>query len=343
MLSRYVELRDAMKMVSGVEDIVPRPAAHRQVLQLLAKLKDLDSVCEKLQGKICTMADARVLFDAVIARFPQTASQLKADARIVHSPVFENAVVKLIRGLPLCAAEEAALQGFEEEESTAPEATTGSEKFATDALRQAKKPRTTSKANYIELIRMIPPTSNRVERLFSQSFRLGVRGSSSSTIKATLATKATARTIRRALQRSPNLVDKRRKRAPMLIAKHKRLRLEWTRAFVDKGEETESVIFTDEKEFNLDGPDGCQFYWHDIRQEEEEYFSRQHDETVVDLAAGNMILFHGDMIHVGAAYSKENIRIHAYLAPPTAREDDSNDASDYELNTYVVPILGDRI
>ncbi|KAJ0397066.1 hypothetical protein ATCC90586_004912 [Pythium insidiosum] len=135
MLSRYVELRDAIKMVSGVEDIVPRPAAHRQVLQLLAKLKDLDSVCEKLQGENCSMADARVLFDAVIARFPQTASQLKADARIVHSPVFENAVVKLIRGLPLCAAEEAALLGFEEEESTAPEATTGSESFATEALR----------------------------------------------------------------------------------------------------------------------------------------------------------------------------------------------------------------
>ncbi|KAJ0407983.1 hypothetical protein P43SY_000187 [Pythium insidiosum] len=95
MLSRYVELRDGMKMVSGVEDIIPRPAAHRQVLQLLAKLKDLDSVCEKLQGNICTMADARVLFDAAIARFPQTASQLKADARIVHSPVFENAVTKL--------------------------------------------------------------------------------------------------------------------------------------------------------------------------------------------------------------------------------------------------------
>ncbi|KAJ0391284.1 hypothetical protein P43SY_012085 [Pythium insidiosum] len=94
MLSRYVELRDAIKMVSGVEDIVPRPAAHRQVLQLLAKLKDLDSVCEKLQGENCSMADARVLFDAVIARFPQTASQLKVDARIVHSPVFENAVTR---------------------------------------------------------------------------------------------------------------------------------------------------------------------------------------------------------------------------------------------------------
>lgn len=40
--------------------------------------------------------------------------------------------------------------------------------FATATLRKAKRPRHDPSTNYMDILRMIPPTSNRCERLFSQ-------------------------------------------------------------------------------------------------------------------------------------------------------------------------------
>lgn len=72
----------------------------------------------------------------------------------------------------------------------------------------------------------------------------------------------------------------------MLTAEHKVKRVERCRQHVDLAEGWNSVVFTDEKKFNLDGPDGCQFYWHDIRQEDQGFYSRQTGDSRVMVWVG---------------------------------------------------------
>lgn len=45
------------------------------------------------------------------------------------------------------------------------------------------------------------------------------------------------------------------------------------------------VIFSDEKKFNLDGPDGWAYYWHDLRKDEATFSTRQQ--------GGGSVMIHG--------------------------------------------------
>lgn len=138
MRKRDLGIRDAAKMISQVEDLVPRPNTHRRIVQLISQLEELDSVCVQLQGERCSLADVRVLFDAVISKYPVTREYLLADARIVHSPAFESAIVKVLREQRLSTADEEVLLPFKMD--TVPSAPVNAkEDFAAVALRQAKR------------------------------------------------------------------------------------------------------------------------------------------------------------------------------------------------------------
>ncbi|ETP31798.1 hypothetical protein F442_19367, partial [Phytophthora nicotianae P10297] len=144
MLVRYVKIRDAIKMVA-VEDLLPRPSTHRQIVQLVTKLEVLDS-------------------------FPATAHHLSPSAQIVHSPAFESAVVKLLSNRSLISDEEEAVAQFAGPTDSAQE-TPKKVAFATETLRHAKRPRLATVTKYIDLLRMIPPTSNKCEPLFHHAWR----------------------------------------------------------------------------------------------------------------------------------------------------------------------------
>jgi hypothetical protein len=74
-------------------DLVPKPAALRRIVALTATLKTFKTASKKLQEDTLSMNAVRVLFDKMAEMFPITSSYLSPDADIIHSPVFESAVV----------------------------------------------------------------------------------------------------------------------------------------------------------------------------------------------------------------------------------------------------------
>ncbi|EGZ13885.1 hypothetical protein PHYSODRAFT_335595 [Phytophthora sojae] len=182
MLERYVLIRDEIKRVDAMYDLVPKSAAHRRIVALTETLKTFNSVCKKLQEDTLSMSAVRVLFDKMAEMFPITSSYLSPDASIIHSPVFERAVVKIagkceaeltpeeldaVAPFELSSAANVPAASTQQRARTRTQARSGPEDFATALLRSDDVPAEAG-PRYSPLVRAIPPTSNRCERLFSQ-------------------------------------------------------------------------------------------------------------------------------------------------------------------------------
>jgi hypothetical protein len=62
--------------------------------------------------------------------------------------------------------------------------------------------------------------------------------------------------VHRRLQVSKLLADRKMLRSPKLTTRHKDARVQWARNHMNWTDEWLSVLVSDEKKFNLDGPDG---------------------------------------------------------------------------------------
>lgn len=81
--------------------------------------------------------------------------------------------------------------------------------------------------------------------------------------------------VRRVINGAAHIKRRKMKRIPPLSNSHKERRKQFARDHIHWKEEWKKILFSDEKKFNLDGPDGWAYYYHDLRKEEKVFSKRQ--------------------------------------------------------------------
>jgi transposase len=128
-----------------------------------------------------------------------------------------------------------------------------------------------------------PKLEKKLKTRIRRAARLGDK--SSSDLMREFDLPISSRRVRQILNEDPNMTYTKARAAPPLSVKHKQNRVEWARTMLIYINFF-NVIFSDEKKFNLDGPDGTKYYWHDIRNEKKLLSRRQNGGTSVMVWAG---------------------------------------------------------
>ncbi|GBL88489.1 Transposable element Tc3 transposase [Araneus ventricosus] len=82
-------------------------------------------------------------------------------------------------------------------------------------------------------------------------------------------------TVHRRIIESGYMIHVKMARRLPLSKLHISKRLKWARNHIPYGDKWMAVLFSDDKKWNLDGPEWNIKYWHDLRKEPRSFFSRQ--------------------------------------------------------------------
>lgn len=123
-----------------------------------------------------------------------------------------------------------------------------------------------------------------IRKVSKRTIRRLVRAASNKVISASqlrysLGLNISVRRVQQLLNCSPYLKYSKMSRGPWLSKSHMRQRVEWASEHISFN--CGRVIFSDEKKFNLDGPDGFKYYWHDLRKDKRIFSTRCHGGSSV--------------------------------------------------------------
>lgn len=134
-----------------------------------------------------------------------------------------------------------------------------------------------------------PPTlsaqDKRTLSRLASNFKL-----SSEEIRVESNVQVSSRRIRQVLQANNNIIYGKCVNTPRLLPRHKTARLQFAEKYQFWDKEWSEVVFSDEKKFNLDGPDGFSKCWQDVRKPKPIKESRNFGGGTLMIWAGFSIL-----------------------------------------------------
>ena len=175
--STFQMLRRFFEIKSSIDEKDPELACNlpsgQELLQLqkiMADLREFETITKQLQNSACTMSEVRAVFDTVIQEYPSMDYYLGANAQIVHSPTFENGIVKVMDDAidDLSNEEKDAVVIFRKGTNSSVEGSSTCEGLTIVQRALKNKRRKVINEEYCDLT-YVPPTSNIVERLFSKA------------------------------------------------------------------------------------------------------------------------------------------------------------------------------
>ncbi|KAG6948420.1 hypothetical protein JG687_00015486 [Phytophthora cactorum] len=153
-----------------------------------------------------------------------------------------------------------------------------------------------------------PSLSKRHTRLLLRKASTG--DFSAAKLKEGLSCPCSTRTIHRLVTRVDWLDYSKMDNTLSLMKEHKLARVEWAKRMVVRPDAWEQIIFSDEKKFNLDGPDGLRHYWRDVHRPARQTVRQQNGEHYIHTVSEYMLPF--AHLHYGLdyIYQQDNASIH---------------------------------